>query len=174
MNTDQASMNPEEETPSRLQRIATLIEDGLLTIILSSMIVLAASQIVSRNLFDESLFWGDPLLRVMVLWVGLLGAIVASRKKRHITIDIISRYLPGRAKCLSRLITDLFTAMICAFVAYHCLRFVQMDMEAETYAFSIVPSWLVEIIMPLGFVLMALFYLGSSFGGMVVLIRNKQ
>ena len=42
-----------------------------IALILTAMIVLAATQIVLRNLFDSGIIWGDAALRVAVLWVGL-------------------------------------------------------------------------------------------------------
>ena len=54
-------------------------EDALLVILLTAMIVLACTQILLRNFFDSGIVWIDPLLRVMVLWLGLVGATVATR-----------------------------------------------------------------------------------------------
>ncbi|TNF86538.1 MAG: TRAP transporter small permease subunit, partial [Gammaproteobacteria bacterium] len=67
-------------------------EDALLVILLTAMIVLACTQILLRNFFDSGIVWIDPLLRVMVLWIGLVGATVATRHNKHIRIDLLSRY----------------------------------------------------------------------------------
>ncbi len=65
-------------------------EDGLLALLLAVMIVLAGTQILMRNLFDSGFVWIDPLLRVLVLWFGLIGATVATRHNKHIRIDLLS------------------------------------------------------------------------------------
>ena len=70
------------------------IEDLLLVGLLLSMISIAFTQIVLRNGFDGGIAWADSLLRIMVLWIALIGALVASRDQRHINIDLISRFLP--------------------------------------------------------------------------------
>ncbi len=67
-------------------------EDALLVLLLSTMIVLASTQILLRNLFDSGFVWIDPLLRVLVLWLGLIGATVATRNNRHIRIDLLTRF----------------------------------------------------------------------------------
>ena len=67
-------------------------EDALLVLLLSAMIVLAATQIMLRNFFDSGFVWIDPLLRVLVLWLGLIGATVATRNNRHIRIDLLSGF----------------------------------------------------------------------------------
>ena len=66
-------------------------EDALLVLLLSAMIALASTQILLRNLFDSGFVWIDPLLRVLVLWLGLIGATVATRNNRHIRIDLLSK-----------------------------------------------------------------------------------
>ena len=57
------------------------IEDSILALLLFGMIVLSTSQIFLRNIFDSGIIWADPLLRVMVLWIGLLGALAATSSK---------------------------------------------------------------------------------------------
>ncbi len=156
---------PQPEPPwlRSFRKATAWLEDALLVLLLSAMIVLAAAQIFLRNLLDIGLVWGDPLLRVMVLWVGLLGAVVASRGGNHITIDLLSRYLPPRWQAAARLVTDLFTVTVCVAVSYYSLSLVQMDREAEVMAFANVPAWWVETVIPAGFAIMALRYLGDFF-----------
>jgi len=73
-----------------LLRLVHRAEDALLVAMLALMIGVAVTQIVLRNGFDGGLLWGDAFLRVLVLWIGLTGALVASRDRRHINIDVIS------------------------------------------------------------------------------------
>jgi TRAP-type C4-dicarboxylate transport system permease small subunit len=154
----------QETTPSgtlvgRLQRAITIIEDTILGLVLTAMIVISATQIVLRNLFESGLLWADPLLRVMVLWVGLLGAIVATRMDKQITVDVLSRLLPARAAAAVRVITDLFTALVAGALAWHAARLVLDDMAFGTEAFSGIPAWVCEIILPVAFSVIALEYL---------------
>ena len=66
------------------------LEDAFLVSILTAMLVLASAQILARNFFQAGILWGDILVWVMVLWVGLVGAMVAARRNQHISIDIVS------------------------------------------------------------------------------------
>ena len=87
----------------RLHRGLLRLEDGLLVSLLVLMVLLATGQILLRNLFDAGLSWGDPSLRLMVLWLALLGAMAATRDDNHIRIDLLSRYLPGHWRRHSRI-----------------------------------------------------------------------
>ena len=98
-----------------------------------------------------------------MLWVGLVGAMVASRQGNHINIDILDRYLPGRAKTVVNFVVELFTALICSSVAYFSLRFVQMEYIDGGMAFAKVPAWVCEAIIPFAFVVIALRYFILSF-----------
>lgn len=143
----------------RAARTVAVIEDGILVLAVGAMIVLAASQIFLRNVLDNGIPWGDPLLRVLVLWVGLVGAMVATRDDNQITIDILSRFLSEKLRLIARTVTDTFAALVCAVLAYHGGRFVWMDWEDGVIAFADVPAWACEIIIPVGFGAIALRYL---------------
>lgn len=134
-------------------------EDALLVLLLSGMIALAGSQILLRNVWDMGLSWGEPLLRVSVLWVGLLGAMAATRDRRHIRIDLLSRFLPPDLAAWNRRLTDLFAGLVCLLLAWHGARFVHFEWLDGSLLFGTVPAWACESIIPLAFFLMGLRYL---------------
>ncbi|HHJ35887.1 MAG TPA: TRAP transporter small permease [Gammaproteobacteria bacterium] len=134
------------------------LEDSLLVVILSSMILLAIYQIISRNLFSEGIVWIDPLLRTLVLWVGLSGAVVATRTDKHIKIDVFLKYLPDKLLPYIRRGVYLFTILICLLISWHATRFVISEYEYGTVAFSGIPAWLTAIIIPVSFCLIAARY----------------
>jgi len=135
------------------------LEDGLLVLILSTMIVLAIFQVVSRNLFAEGAVWIDPLLRMLVLWVGLAGAVVATRKDNHIRIDILTKYLPENILPYVQRLVYIFTLLVCLLISWHAARFVYSEYEYGTIAFASVPAWLAALIIPVSFLLIAMRYL---------------
>ena len=75
-----------------LNRWFHLFEDAMLVMVLLTMILLAVTQIFMRNVFDSSLLWADPVIRIAVLWIGLMGAMIGTRKGEHIAIDILDHY----------------------------------------------------------------------------------
>lgn len=135
------------------------IENGLLVGLLASMIGIAVTQIVMRNGFDSGFLWADSLLRVLVLWIGMIGALVASRDQRHISIDIAGKYLPAGAAKGITVFNALFTAVVCILLAWYSFEFVKMEYESPSPAFANVPTWVCESVMPVTFGLIALRYL---------------
>jgi len=140
---------------SALERVGIAVEDGLLVLILTSMILLAAGQIVMRNFFDFGFIWNDELLRLLVLWLAVAGALAASRSDKHINIDILNRFLPERATVAVGIVTHLFTAAICALVAWHSLEFVRTSYAFQDRLLGDVPAWVLQAVLPVGFGLIA-------------------
>jgi TRAP-type C4-dicarboxylate transport system permease small subunit len=138
------------------------LEDGLLALMLTGMILLAAAQIVLRNLFSSGISWGEPLLRILVLWLALLGAMAATRDRNHIRIDLLPRVLPRSWYRPMRRLTNAFSAAICGLVAWHGGRFVHFEWQDGTLLFAAIPIWIFELIIPLGFGVMTLRFLLQS------------
>ncbi len=144
--------------PARLERFGRTLENLLLILLLALMIGLGATQIVQRNIFGTAFVWSDELLRLLVLWLALAGAIAASRDDRHITIDILSRILPEGPRLALRLVLDLFTVAVCLLLAWHAGRFVLIEREYGSTLLGGLPAWPFEAVIPLGFALIAYRY----------------
>jgi TRAP-type C4-dicarboxylate transport system permease small subunit len=143
---------------ARLIKIITWTENALLIGMLALMVGLAASQILFRNFLGMSIFGADQMLRLLVLWVAFLGAVSASREGKHIHVDAIARWLPVRVKPGVVALTDLFTLVVCLVLAWQSLRFMQSARASGEMAFGSLPVWVAELILPLGFTLIALRY----------------
>ena len=134
-------------------------EDAALVLSLVSMLVMALTQIVMRNLFDSGFLWAESFLRILVLWVAMLGAMVATREQNHISIDLLSRTLGEHKFGFVRWATQLFSSGVCCTAAFYCIEFIQYEYEDGTIAFANVPVWVCMSILPVGFAVMALRFL---------------
>lgn len=144
---------------STLSNLIRRAEEALLALMLTSMIGIAAAQVVMRNFFDGGLYWGDSAVRVIVLWVALFGAMVASRHDEHIRIDIIGHLLPEQIKVHVSRLVYLFTSSILMLFAWYSVDFIRYEYEDGTIAFGSVPAWMCEVVMPVGTGIMAFRYL---------------
>lgn len=144
-----------ESILARLERAGKLGEDAILVLILTTMILLAAGQIILRNFMDIGFIWADEMLRMLVLWLAVAGAVAASRNDKHINIDVLNRFLPERFALVVKVLVHLFTAVVCGFVAWHSLAFVQMSREFEDVLLGKIPAWMLQAVLPVGFGLIA-------------------
>ena len=156
--TKQMNNKPDNSYFKQVQAFLYRVENGILVLLLLSMLAMAVLQILMRNLFESGIIWGDILVRILVLWVGLAGAMVASRRGNHISIDILSRYMPKRAGNTVKSAVEFFTAAVCSIAAFYTLRFVKIEFEDGGMAFAQVPTWVCEAIIPIAFIVIALRY----------------
>jgi TRAP-type C4-dicarboxylate transport system permease small subunit len=163
-------------SPSAWQRAVALfnqLEEIVLGSFLSVMVLLGLLQILFRNLLSISLYWIDPLLRHLVLWIALLGASVATRQDRHISIDILSDRLSPRGRSAVRVIVHLFSALICFLLVIPALRFVQEEYPAGKILALGIPIWVSEAVMPVMLAVLGLRFLGKSWNDLTRPSRNR-
>jgi TRAP-type C4-dicarboxylate transport system permease small subunit len=139
----------------RLDRVGRTVENIFLVIMLTSMILLAFGQIVLREVFDTGIIWADELVKLMVLWLAMVGSIAASRDDRHIRIDALSHVLPDKLIQVTRLIVDVFAAAVCAVVAWQAWRYLQLEIEFQDVVLVDTPAWAAHAVIPFAFVLVS-------------------
>ncbi|MBT78324.1 MAG: TRAP transporter small permease [Gammaproteobacteria bacterium] len=142
----------------KAEQLGRCIETVSLVLILAAMIILAAAQIVMRNMLDLGLSWSDEALRLMVLWVTMLGAVAASRDRRHIVIDVVSRMLPAGPKAWVALIIDSLAATLAGVLAWYAGVFVADSREFGDLLLNNYPAWPFQLILPIAFALIAYRY----------------
>lgn len=131
------------------------IEDGVIVTLLSAIVLLAGAQIVSRNLGAGGLVWSDQVLRILVLWVAMFGAVAAARDNSHAIIDLVVHRLPDLPKRMLESAVCGVTAALCAFIAWHSALFVRDESQYGAILFGDVPAWPFQLAIPVGFALIA-------------------
>jgi TRAP-type C4-dicarboxylate transport system permease small subunit len=131
----------------QVQAFLYRVENGILVVLLLSMLAIAVLQILMRNLFGTGIIWGDILVRILVLWVA--GKAVKSA-------------------------VEFFTAAVCSVAAFYTLRFVKIEFEEGGMAFAQVPIWVCEAIIPIAFIVIALRYFMLSIITFSKLIKSSS
>jgi len=139
----------------RLEEAGAALETILLVSILTAMMLVAVGQIVMREAFGTGFGWADELVRLMVLWLAMIGSIAACRENRHIRIDALSHVLPDIAVKLIRVIVDVFATFVCTVIAIQAWRYLQIEIEYGDEVLVNTPAWIAHSIMPAAFFLMA-------------------
>ena len=140
---------------SRLDRLGQQLENIALVAMLGGMIVLGFGQIVLRELFETGFVWADELLKLMVLWLAMIGSVAASRDDRHIRIDVLSHLLSDGVIRATRVLVDLFAAAVCAVIAWHTWRYLQLEIEFQDQVLIDTPAWMAHVIVPFAFALIS-------------------
>ncbi len=110
----------------RIDEVIGQVEQILLVVLLSALVLVAFSQIILRNLFSTGIAWGDAFVRGLVLWTGFIGATIAAREGKHICIDVVSRWLSPKGKRAVAIIIHAFSFLICCFLCFAALKFIRV------------------------------------------------
>lgn len=140
----------------RLDSMLAVVERALLVLLLSGLIGLGFLQMLLRNLFASGLFWADEVLRHVVVWLGMLGASLATREQKHLNFDVLTRWLPPWCQLWCTLLTNLIAVLVCMLLYAAAWRFIQDERAAGTRLAFGVAAWVVQYIFPFGFLTMAL------------------
>ena len=124
----------------------------ILVLLFGVMLSLAVMQVLLRYFFNNGILWGDVAARTLVIWVGFLGAALATREEKHFRLDIVTRYMGKNYQRWFFGFSDLFAAVICFFLGQASITFVGLDSQSKT--FLDIPLIAVEIIVPAGFFIM--------------------
>jgi TRAP-type C4-dicarboxylate transport system permease small subunit len=138
-----------------LFRFAGGLEIAWVALLLAALIGLGAVQIFLRNAFHSGLLWADPLMRHIVLWLGALGAALASGRMRHITVDALSLVLPTSWKGARRVVVYGATAVAAYLLAVSATRLVIDERSFGETAFLGLKTWTVQLVLPACFALIA-------------------
>jgi len=101
----------------------------------------------------------------MLLWVALVGAMVATRDHNHITVDAISRFLSGRPRDLVGFVCDTFAAVVCSLLAYATFEVFYVEFQDPKLGSIMagLPVWASLLTLPLAFGVMTLRFVRFSF-----------
>ena len=146
----------------QVDRILEKIEGHLIVLILSLMILLSFGQMLLRNFFDLGIIWGDTLLRQWVLWLGFLGASMAAKQNKHISIEVFSNFLSPYWKQIIKSFTQLAAGILSGFLAWSAWSFMIFEKESESVLFLDLPVWIFQIVLPYSFIVIALRFIISG------------
>jgi len=161
----------------QLDNFISRLETVLVTILLTSMILMAFFQIVLRNFFATGIDWGDALVRYLVVWVAFIGAAIATKEGKHISIDILSRWLSGTGRLAVDALSCFCSAVVCGLLTAAAVKFIRFEALMGGSAFLNLPVWVPELIVPVTFGLMTLRFAVAALheiGKMVKLRGGKR
>lgn len=140
-----------------LERAGRLAENTALLVLLGTMIGVSVFQIINRQLLGSSfsLAWADDLVKMIVLWLAMVGSIAACRDNKHIRIDLITHILSGKIVSLIKIVVDLFAAAVCAMIGWQAYRLVREEVSWGDTILGDLPLWIAHAIVPVAFFLIS-------------------
>ncbi|MBN2034981.1 MAG: TRAP transporter small permease subunit [Deltaproteobacteria bacterium] len=173
------------ELLQRIDKLIRRIESGLLILFLSLMvsltflrILLRASHVYGRLQWADFLMgyldWTEPMVRLLVLWVAFLGASLLTGESKHIKIDLMSELLPSRCLAYREMILSAACVLVAALMVQASLGYVRMEWSFGGRLFLGMPTWIGQVVMPVGFLLIMFRFLLRGLGQALVLLGERR
>jgi tripartite ATP-independent transporter DctM subunit len=100
---------------------------------------------------------GADYLQQVVLWLAFLGALVATRERRHLTLSTVELFgETSRVRRFGRVLAAAVSAATLAVLTYAAVGLVLANREEGRVLMGGMPVWVLELVMPLALGLMAL------------------
>lgn len=131
------------------------LEEGFISLLLVSMTLFVAWEVVLRFVFNTGNAWGDELVLHMGAWMTLFGASYGVKVGSHIGVDAFVKTLSPAARRFATLLAVAFCLLYCALFLYgswvYLSKVYRIGIELEDLP---VPKWLAHSILLIGFALL--------------------
>lgn len=111
----------------------------VLAIVLVSMALIPVVELVGRTWFNTGIRGATEYLQHLTLWIGFLGAMLATREGKHLKIVADTHWLPHRVNRVVGALRAFISAAVCAGLFGASLALVVAEAPA-------LPSWTAKII----------------------------
>ena len=138
------------------RRIAIGSENSIVSIALAVLVLLPLSEIVLRSVFRTGLPGSSTYVQHFTLIISMLGGAIAAREDRLLSISTLTTYLRGKLQTTARIFSNVVAAAICALLCQASMAFILTERAGGKSLDYGIPVWVVLLILPLGFGLIAL------------------
>ena len=139
-----------------MSRLASRIEDAIAAIALAVMTVIPLLEIVLRRTAGIGIPGAGPIVQHLVLWVGFLGAAIAAREGRLLSLATGSLVPAGWPRRAAGVVAAAIGSSVSVILAIAAVEFVESERSVGSSFGAGIPTWAAELVLPIGFSLIAL------------------
>ena len=130
-------------------------ENLLVALALAALALLPVAEILLRAVFHVGIRGAATLTQHMVLVVGMLGAAIAARENRLLSLSSLPLILRGWMRPAARAVSGCVGALVSALLAVASTQLVIAEKLAGNLLIEGLPVWVAQAILPTGFALIA-------------------
>ncbi len=157
--------------PSGRFRYLWEAENFVVALALAALMLLPLIEVAGRKLFHGGLSDAAALQQHLVLIIGLLGGMFAARDRRLLSLSTLTNFLQGRWQAFARVASSSFAAGITVFLCLAAAQLVQSEKGGGKILAYGIPLWVIQLIMPIGFGIIALrllWHAADTWGGRLI------
>ena len=130
-------------------------EDTLAIVIFSAMTLLPVLETATRLFNTNSIPASQVLVQHFTLWIGFLGAVLATRQNKLLALTREPLFDKAEKPHLGKWIAKVTTFLVLVALTWGSWELLKVEMQYPIDIAPNIPRWLAQIIMPIGFSLMA-------------------
>lgn len=124
-----------------LARFADALVRALAATLLLSMLACVTLGVVFRQL-NHPLAWSDELAQYLLVWTGLVGWIVATRRRSHIRINVFADRLPGPARKGLEILIQMSVIVFAAVLVRYSFGLMERTWDVELVSLPLTAAFL--------------------------------
>ncbi len=139
-----------------MKALAVRTENQIASLALGGIMLLPLAEIASRRFLGAAIPGSGAVAAVLTLWLGMLGAAIAARDGKLLTLAT-GEFLPeGPVKAIAHIVSGTVGALIATIFATGGSALVRSDRIAGDVVTAGIPTWVADLALPIGFGLIAL------------------
>jgi TRAP-type C4-dicarboxylate transport system permease small subunit len=128
----------------------TAVERWMLVAIVLTMVALPTLETIVRRFTGSGVPGAANYTEHLTLWVGFLGALLATATGHHLALSTVDLLPEGRPRELARALGASVTSLVCAVLAYASIDMILADKDrVDTLPFRVTPAWIFRWAVPL-------------------------
>lgn len=140
---------------TKLANLTGAIESGLLTAALGFLIAIPLTERLLREFTDFGISGASDFVQHLSLVVAMLGGAMAAKENKLLAISTVSQIVPDRWKDYILTLAYGTAAATTIFLGLASIELITTEREAETLIAYGVKVWAVQLIIPIGFAVIA-------------------
>jgi len=132
------------------------VENLLLAAVLAAMALLPLAEILLRAIFQGGISGAASFTQHFALIAGMLGAAVAARERRLLSLSTLDSLLEGRTAAAARFFTGTVAVIVGALLCLASVDFVLAERAGGNVIAYGIPVWLGQAALPAGFAVITL------------------
>ena len=138
--------------------------DQILTLLVFlALVLLPGIEVISRFFNSTGIVASPVLVQHLTLWVGFLGAVIAARRNKLLSLTTNPLFSISKSNEWKNLLGKVSSIFIVLLLAYGSWELVLVEMSFPVKISPFLSRWFAQIIMPIGFLLIAFYMIVNSF-----------
>lgn len=147
----------------RVDNLLATLEKVFLVIAVTVMTLVVFFDFILRETVASGFIWAKELAAFLMIWVGFIGASLATKENKHLVVGIPEKLFPKKILPYVSLFVNIVVFGVTLLIAYLGYEYVsETKAFADTSLVLKIPLWIVQVIIPASLIVIAFRFVGVT------------